>query len=311
MFFVPYKIEELEVRKQPRITYVLIGLNTLAFLITVFLGEARRDILFMELGFIPDELSQAYRLLTSMFLHGGWLHLGGNMFFLWLFGRAVEERLGMIRYIAFYVGAGIMGNITHLVTIPGFFSDLPCIGASGAISGVLGAFMVIAPAAKMKCFYLWILFIRPLFGTIKLPAVLFLAGWFLIQLFWGLAASDMMGVAFWAHIGGIKKVFFHPRQDKCKTLLAFGANPLSPVRQKTLRAEDFPAARADPPGGSSRVIMTEESLKRIPGADFHQVRYAFQFHISLSCTARPPLTEAPQNCTPHRSRSDNILSVGV
>jgi len=202
--FLPYEIE-IPIRKSPYITYILIGVNTLLFLITILIGTERREIIFMEWGFIPEEWYRLYPLITSIFLHGGWMHLIGNMYFLWLFGQAVEDRLGSKKYILFYLSAGIFGNITHLLTIPPFFSDLPTIGASGAISGLLGAFIIMAPHATVKTFYFWLLVFRPLFGTFEIPAVLFIGGWFLAQLFYALSFSSVIGVvevAFWAHVGG-------------------------------------------------------------------------------------------------------------
>jgi membrane associated rhomboid family serine protease/Flp pilus assembly protein TadD len=200
---LPYGFEE-PVRKHPRATYALIGLNTLLFLLIFFMGAEKRDFVFMQWGFIPDELSMLYPLLTSMFLHGGWLHLIGNMYFLWIFGGALEDKLGGGKYIAFYLAAGIAGNLAHSLTTPQFFSDIPCIGASGAISGILGAFMITAPYAKIKTAYFFVPVLRPLMGTIQLPALLFVGSWFLMQLLYALSVSSVVavGVAYWAHIGG-------------------------------------------------------------------------------------------------------------
>ncbi len=204
--FLPYEIEDLDIRKAPVVTYLLIAVNAAAFIAMLFLGEERRYVALMELGLVPEEWHRVHTFFTSMFLHAGWLHVISNMYFLWLFGRAVEDRLGKARFTAFYLAAGVAAALTHIATIPGFFSDLSCIGASGAISGVLGALMVLAPSVRVKCFYLWILFLRPLMGTVTLPAALFLGSWFLIQLLYGLvlsgAAMGVVGVAFWAHIGG-------------------------------------------------------------------------------------------------------------
>ncbi len=204
--FLPYEIEDLEIRKVPVVTYLLIAVNMTAFIAMLFLGEERRYVMLMELGLVPEEWHRGYTFFTSMFLHSGWLHVISNMYFLWIFGRAVEDRLGRARYAAFYLAAGVAAALMHIATIPGFFSDLSCIGASGAISGVLGALMVLSPALRVKCFYLWILFLRPLMGTVTLPAALFLGSWFLIQLLFGLvlsgAAMGVVGVAYWAHIGG-------------------------------------------------------------------------------------------------------------
>jgi membrane associated rhomboid family serine protease len=200
---LPYGIE-VPIRKYPWVTYLLIGLNTLFFLFVLFIGAERRDITFMQWGFIPDEWSRFFPLLTSMFLHGGWIHFIGNMYFLWIFGRFVEDKLGSKKYIGLYLAAGVIGNVSHLLTTAPFFADLPCIGASGAISGILGAFIVMAPYTRIKTVYFFLMFLRPLFGTIELPSLLFIGGWFLMQLLYTLSLSGIVavGVAYWAHIGG-------------------------------------------------------------------------------------------------------------
>jgi len=200
----PYSIDRKE-RKFALGTYVLIGLNTICFVATLFISAGKKDIFFMQFGFVPEDWMKIYPFVTSMFLHGGWMHLIGNMYYLWLFGRGVEDRLGTKKYIVFYLISGVIAALAHKVATPDFFHDLPCVGASGAISGVLGAFMVIAPLARVRCFYLWVFFIRPLYGKIVFPTILFLGGWFFMQLMYGLSFSSAVGavgVAFWAHIGG-------------------------------------------------------------------------------------------------------------
>ncbi len=237
--FVPYGLEELDLRRRPLVTYLLTGMNVAVFLGTVFLGAARRDILFMEFGFIPEEWQRTYPFITSMFLHAGWMHIIGNMYFLWLFGRAVEDRLGALRYGAFYLAAGVVAGLAHLATTPEFFSDIPCVGASGAVSGILGALMVMAPSARVNCFYCWFLFLRPIMGSVRVPAVVFLGGWFLIQLLYGLslgdAASGAVGVAFWAHIGGFT---FGALAAGSPKLLARGRSSL----RRRRREQDFSRA---------------------------------------------------------------------
>ena len=201
---LPYGVE-IPIVKRPGVTYTLVGLNIFFFLLVLFTGAERRDIVAMQWGFIPDELTRVYPIITNMFLHGGWVHLISNMYFLWIFGRVVEHELGIKKYIALYFAAGILANIAHLLTVPRFFSDLPCIGASGAISGVLGMFIVMAPRVKVKCFYFFLMFLRPILGTIELPSLLFIGGWFLMQLLYALTVGSVIGaaeVAYWAHIGG-------------------------------------------------------------------------------------------------------------
>jgi len=138
-------------------------------------------------------------LLTSMFLHGGWMHIIGNLWFLWIFGDNVEDRLGRGLFVLFYIAGGIMASVVHIVT--NLSSPIPTIGASGAISAVLGAYLVFFPRAR-------VLALLPLgffLTTVDLPAKLFLGIWFLYQLIPGVAqlgAEAATGVAFWAHIGG-------------------------------------------------------------------------------------------------------------
>jgi membrane associated rhomboid family serine protease len=138
-------------------------------------------------------------LLTCIFLHGGWMHFLGNMWFLHIFGDNVEDRLGHIGYVIFYLASGVLASLSHLVTNPD--SAVPTIGASGAIAGVMGAYFVLYPRAQVES-------IVPVFGFIQLmtiPAPWFLGLWFLMQLFQGTAAitaTATTGVAWWAHIGG-------------------------------------------------------------------------------------------------------------
>lgn len=204
MFILPYRVGYAPSR-QPVVTYALVGINVLVYLITLLLDPGRQSLLAMEAGFVPEEWTRLHTLLTSMFLHGGVFHLVGNLYFLWLFGRAVEDAMGPLRFAALYLATGIFGSLLHSLTVSPFFADLPCIGASGAISGVLGAFAVLAPRARLDCFYVWIIFIRPLVGWVKLPAVVFLGVWFLIQVLYAASfrnMADTVPVAFWAHVGG-------------------------------------------------------------------------------------------------------------
>lgn len=138
-------------------------------------------------------------LLTCVFLHGGWMHLLGNMWFLHIFGDNVEDRLGHAGYVAFYLACGVTASAAHLLIAPA--STVPTVGASGAIAGVMGAYFVLYPRAR-------VLAIVPIFyliHTVVLPAPLFLGFWFLLQFFQGamtITSADGAGVAWWAHIGG-------------------------------------------------------------------------------------------------------------
>jgi len=194
-------------RTFPLVNTMFIAINVIAFLMELRLGP-RANRLVMNLGFIPTRFL-AYRdyheyatVLTSMFLHAGWLHLGSNMLALYIFGDNVEDRMGPVRYLIFYLVCGVAAAMTHL-----YFNrhaNLPTVGASGAIAGVLGAYLVLYPTARVMT--LIPIYIIP--WIIEIPAVLFLGIWFLMQLLNGSAtiAADTQqargGVAFWAHVGG-------------------------------------------------------------------------------------------------------------
>jgi len=138
-------------------------------------------------------------LLTHMFLHGGWLHIIGNMWTLWIFGDNVEDRMGSARFLLFYLLCGLAAAVTHVLVHPD--SAVPVIGASGAISGVLGAYLLLYPAARIIVMLPW--FFWPIF--FELPALIYMGIWFLTQVFSGafaLGAGADGGVAWWAHIGG-------------------------------------------------------------------------------------------------------------
>jgi membrane associated rhomboid family serine protease len=196
----------------PAVTVLLITLNVLAFLYELSLGEAL-DVFIMQYGAVPlrfilagqmEEVSPLQRflpVLTSMFLHGGWLHLGGNMLYLWIFGDNVEDRLGHIRFLAFYLACGLVAALTQIYIHP--TSKIPMVGASGAVAGVLGAYLLLFPYSRVLALIPIIFF----FQIVELPAVLFLAFWFLMQFLNGAIAITAAtyatgGVAWWAHIGG-------------------------------------------------------------------------------------------------------------
>jgi membrane associated rhomboid family serine protease len=135
-------------------------------------------------------------LLTSMFLHGGWLHLGGNMLYLWIFGNNVEDRLGRLRYLLFYLLGGLAASALELAFAPD--SVVPTLGASGAIAAVLGSYLVMFPRARVLTLVFFIL-------PVTLPAAVVLGGWFILQLFHGVGGLGTQvngGVAYWAHVGG-------------------------------------------------------------------------------------------------------------
>ena len=196
----------------PAATVLFIALNVLAFLYELSLGR-QLDVFIMQYGAVPlrfilagqmEQVSTAERflpLLTSMFLHGGWLHLGGNMLYLWIFGDNVEDRLGRGRFLAFYLASGLAAALTQIYVHP--TSKIPMVGASGAVAGVLGGYLLLFPRSRVLALIPIVFF----FQIVELPAALFLVFWFLMQFFNGAIAitgSPYMtgGVAWWAHIGG-------------------------------------------------------------------------------------------------------------
>lgn len=192
----------------PVVTYVLIAVNVLFFFWELSLGPDLERALF-SVAFIPARFwASPYRglnllrLLISMFLHGGWLHLGGNMLYLWIFGDNVEDRLGHVKYAIFYLLCGFLATMSHAVMAPA--SRIPAVGASGAIAGVLGAYLILFPRAQVTTLIPIFMFIT----VREIPAVIVLGLWFVLQLFTGVAAigvpeaQNVGGVAYFAHIGG-------------------------------------------------------------------------------------------------------------
>lgn len=155
---------------------------------TVPLGEARCTVGGLSAGTV----------VTSMFLHGGWFHLVGNMWFLWVFGNNIEDSMGHARYLLFYLLCGALAAGAHIISDPG--SGIPTVGASGAISGIMGGYMLLYPKVRVHTLIILIFYIR----VIPLPAVAVLGFWFLLQLLSGasVGAGGGGGVAFWAHVGG-------------------------------------------------------------------------------------------------------------
>jgi membrane associated rhomboid family serine protease len=217
----PYR-DENETQRTAIVTMLTIALNVLAWLgiqgagTTYALAKS-----ICELGLIPGELTlslpvgtkfpmgdglvcatdpgvQAQHLITSMFLHGSWMHLLGNMWFLWLFGNNVEDSMGRVRFLVFYLICGLAAAFGQVITSPA--SPIPMVGASGAISGVLGGYLVLYP--RVRVFTLVVLGF--FFTSVALPAWVMLGYWFVIQFFSGLVsfAGEGGGVAFWAHVGG-------------------------------------------------------------------------------------------------------------
>jgi membrane associated rhomboid family serine protease len=194
----------------PVLTVALIAVNVLIFMYQVSLGPGVEAFVYqygsipaVVLGtrHLPEGLSAVpphLSLITSMFLHGGFMHLLGNMLFLWIFGNNIEEAMGRIRFILFYLLTGVAASLTHVLINPQ--STLPSIGASGAISGVLGAYVLLYPRARVLTLVFLGFFVRLMY----IPAGFMLGIWFVMQLLSGSMSGEESGggVAFWAHIGG-------------------------------------------------------------------------------------------------------------
>jgi membrane associated rhomboid family serine protease len=194
-------------RSFPLINWLLIVLNTLVFIYQTRLGPEEVNNLVMAYGVVPAhlnlvDLSTWIPLVTAIFLHGGWFHLISNMWVLFIFGDNVEDRMGHLRYLGFYVGGGIFANVLQALVIPK--SLIPAVGASGAIAAVLGGYFLLFPRARVVT--LIPLFIYP--WITEVSAVIFLGFWFVMQLYSGFQSLSMPsnailgGVAWWAHIGG-------------------------------------------------------------------------------------------------------------
>jgi membrane associated rhomboid family serine protease len=196
--------DTVQSRSVPLVTWGLILLNGLIFLQELALPPERLEQLIALLGMVPARLGSDpegwWTLLTCMFLHGGWMHFIGNMWTLYLFGDNVEDRMGPARFLVFYLLCGLAAGLTHYLTDPA--SSIPTIGASGAIAGVLGAYFLLFPTARIIT--LVPVFIFPF--IVEIPAVFYLGVWFVSQLFSGtmslVSTQYYEGVAWWAHVGG-------------------------------------------------------------------------------------------------------------
>jgi membrane associated rhomboid family serine protease len=206
----------------PLVTAALIAANTAIFIYSIVLGP-EVEAFVHRYAVVPRDLFSAVRsplagyhafgtLFSSLFLHGSLLHLGGNMIYLWVFGRSVESRLGYLRFLVFYIASGVAASLTHAA----FFMDsaVPLIGASGAIAGVLGAYFFLYPLARVHVVIPLII----VFPILRLPALVYLGGWFAIQVWSGYTAAYhelSTGIAWWAHAGGfaagaVLLIFFLP-----------------------------------------------------------------------------------------------------
>ncbi len=195
----------------PYLTYFLIALNLLIFLFEFVLNPRSLDVLLYQFGMVPAYVTHlltsghginlvalTFPFFTSMFLHGSWSHVIGNMWFLWIFGDNIEDYLGHFKYITFYILCGLVAAITQYILTPNLRA--PTIGASGAIAGVMGAYLILYPRAKVLTWLFVLVF--------YVPAWVMLGYWFVLQFLSGTATSILSasqrgpGIAFWAHVGG-------------------------------------------------------------------------------------------------------------
>ena len=209
MIFAVPLYDDNPTTRDPVVTYLLIGLCVGAFLWQLQFEPREETAVLYTYGMVPARLFGLWHpralqvvpawmtLVTSMFLHGGWFHLIGNMLFLWVFGNNIEDALGRGRFLFFYLCCGVVAAQTQAFSSYG--SHVPMVGASGAIAGVLGAYLLLYPSANVHVF-VWILIF---FRIVNIPAWILLGLWFAMQLLSGLARpSGTPGVAFWAHVGG-------------------------------------------------------------------------------------------------------------
>jgi membrane associated rhomboid family serine protease len=222
----------------PAVTVGLICVNAIVFIVEINLSARGLETLFLHWGIVPlrfthPRLDANYlSLFSSIFLHGSGMHIIGNMWSVWIFGDNVEDRLGRMGFLIFYILSGLAAGVGHIVTNPN--SPVPTVGASGAIAGVMGAYLLLFPHARVVT----IIPIFILFQIVEIPAVIFLGIWFAIQLFSGTVSlatvgANAGGVAWWAHIGGflVGVLWALPLRHRDRSLL-------SERRQRFYRYDD-------------------------------------------------------------------------
>jgi len=195
---VPLRDASREPSRYPIVTTSIIVVNVVVFLLELMEGEA----FVKQWALVPADIASGHHLvtiITAMFMHGGWMHIIGNMIFLWAFGPQIEDAMGPIRYLIFYLASGVVASMAQVAAIP--TSTVPNLGASGAIAGVMGAFPINYPSDQIRTLVLFGIFVRVTF----IPAALLIGVWFIIQLFNQVGAvADVQGagVAYVAHLGG-------------------------------------------------------------------------------------------------------------
>ena len=185
-------------RTTPFVTLALIAANVIVFVYELALPGPALTRFFYDHGLVPADFTWT-AAFTSMFLHSGWLHIGGNMLSLWIFGDNIEDRMGHARFLAFYLLVGLAATLAQ--TAADWGSGLPLVGASGAIAGVMGAYFMLFPSSRILVLVFLLFFV----DVVEIPALLYLGFWFLLQIVGGagrVGASGGGGVAFWAHAGG-------------------------------------------------------------------------------------------------------------
>lgn len=196
MFF-PIGDTNIKKGTKPFIAYALIAINVIVYIMEFLMPLPQQQAFVFAYGCIPNEIlhgQDMFTLFTNMFLHGSWMHLIGNMAFLWIFADNIEATVGYFKFILFYLSGGVVATLTHVFLNIG--SPIPSIGASGAIAACLGAYLIMFPTSKVKVFVMF------LFSSFNVPSILFLGVWFAMQFssLWANVAGD--NVAYWAHIGG-------------------------------------------------------------------------------------------------------------
>lgn len=203
---IPYK-DDNPTASAPFVTLFIIALNVAVFIMQVFMRTDGQNIVY-AFGAVPHNIitftseqpiPPVMTIFTSMFMHGGLMHIGGNMLYFWIFGNNVEDRLGHLRFVFFYLFCGVVAAYAHALTDPG--SVVPMIGASGAISGVLGAYVLLFPQARVHT----VVFFGFFFQVVRIPALIVIGFWAIIQFASGLLSQAVLhqgGTAWFAHVGG-------------------------------------------------------------------------------------------------------------
>lgn len=201
---IPIADTKIDRARTPFLTYLFILINVAAFIYEISMSQAELQAFLTEFGVVPARILEGrelYSLVTSMFLHGGWMHLIGNMLFLWVFGDNIEHKYGHLGFLAFYFAGGLAATGAHIAF--NLDSNIPSIGASGAVSAILGAYLVMYPKSKINM----LIFLGFFITTIRINAFIFLGYWIVVQSISGVAdiaynTAQTSGVAYWAHIGG-------------------------------------------------------------------------------------------------------------